>query len=42
MVPAQSCSFLHINIFNCVGAPQVDWKMKYIQYTKQKEYNAFI
>jgi len=24
------CSFLHINIFNCLGVPQVEWKMKYI------------
>jgi len=25
------CSFLHINIFNSFGVPQVEWKMQYIR-----------
>jgi len=25
------CAFLHINIFNCLGVPQVEWKMKYMK-----------
>jgi len=36
------CSFLHINIFNCLGAPQVEWRMKYIKSTKLKEYTKLI
>jgi len=32
------CSFSHINIFSCLGVPQVEWKMNYIKYTKLREY----
>jgi len=32
------CSFSHINIFNCLGVHQVEWKMNYNKYTKLKEY----
>jgi len=32
-------SFSQINIFNCLGVPQVDWKMNYIKYTKLREYS---
>jgi len=34
------CSFSHINIFNCLGVPQVEWKMNYNKYTKLKEYTT--
>jgi len=25
------CSFLHINIFNCLGVPQVEWEINSIK-----------
>jgi len=36
------CSFLYIHVFNCLGVPQVEWEMKYIKYTKLKEYRKLI
>jgi len=37
---SSSCvlSFAHINVFNCLGVPQVEWKMNYNKYTKVKQY----
>ena len=32
------CSFSQINIFDCLGVPQVKWKMSDIKYTKLREY----
>ena len=32
------CSFSQINIFYCLGVPQGNGKMKYIKYTKLREY----
>jgi len=32
------CSFLHINIFSCLGVPQVESKVNYIKCTKVREY----
>ena len=30
------CSFSQINIFNCLGVPQIEWKMNYNQVHKTK------
>jgi len=38
VTPVPASSFSHINIFNCLGAPQVEWKINYTKYTKLKEY----
>jgi len=35
------CSFSHINIFNCRGVPQVEWKMKLYQAHKTKNIPNF-
>jgi len=32
------CLFSHINIFNCLGVPQVEWKMNDIKYRELSEY----
>jgi len=36
------CSFLHINIFNCVGVRRVEWIIKYVKFTKLREYTKLI
>ena len=36
------CSSSHINIFNWLGVPQVEWKMKYIKYTKRRMCQTFL
>jgi len=32
------CSFSHINIFGCLGVPQVKWKMNYTKCTKLRKH----
>jgi len=36
------CSFSHINIFNSLGVPQVEWKISYNKYTKLRECAKFL
>jgi len=36
------CSFSHISSFNCLGVPQLEWKMNCIKYTKPREYTKLL
>jgi len=33
-----SIYFYYCDVFNCLGVPQVPWKINYIKYKKLKEY----